>query len=171
MEVIKKHADELLGRQQVKTLIDNIKQHQPALVEEVVPKLFSIGEVQKVLANLLREKISIRDIGSILEMLGDYGTTTRDTDILTEYVRQKLKRAITKSFVPDGKARVITLNPDLERTISDGIRQSEQGVHIVMEPTQIQMLLGNLKKAIDHFVKLGITPMAVSYTHLTLPTN
>ena len=162
MEVIKQHADELLGRQQVKTLIDNLKQQQPALVEEVVPKLFSIGEVQKVLANLLRERISIRDIGSILEILGDYGTVTRDTDILTEYVRQKLKRTITKAFVPDGRARVITLDPDLERTISDGIRQTEHGAHIVLEPNKIQSLLASLKKAVDHFIKLGVTPMVIT---------
>lgn len=162
MEVIKQHAHELLGRQQVKILIDNLKQHQPALVEEVVPKMFSIGEVQKVLANLLRERISVRDIGSILEILGDYGSMTRDTDLLTEYVRQKLKRAITKSFIPDGKARVITLNPDLERTLADGIRQTEQGEHVVIEPSQIQVLLGNVKKAVKHFLQLGLTPMVLT---------
>ena len=162
MEVIKQHADELLGRQQVKTLIDNLKQHQPALVEEVVPKLFSIGEVQKVLANLLRERISVRDIGSILEIMGDYGTITRDTEVMTEYVRQKLKRAITQSFVPDGKARAITLNPDVERMIAEGIRQSEQGARVVIEPAQIQTMLTSLKKAIDHFIKLGVTPMVIT---------
>lgn len=162
MEVIKQHSHELLGRQQVKTLIDNLKQHQPALVEEVVPKLFTIGEVQKVLANLLRERVSIRDIGSILEILGDYGVLTRDTELLTEYVRQKLKRTITKEFVPDGKARVITLNPDLERTIAEGVRQTEQGTNVVIEPAKIQTLLVNLKNAIDHFVNLGLTPMVLT---------
>lgn len=162
MEVIKQHSHELLGRQQVKTLIDNLKQHQPALVEEVVPKLFTIGEVQKVLANLLRERVSIRDIGSILEILGDYGVLTRDTELLTEYVRQKLKRTITKEFVSDGKARVITLNPDLERTIAEGVRQTEQGTNVVIEPAKIQTMLGNLKNAIDHFVNLGLTPMVLT---------
>ena len=162
MEIIKRHADELLGRQQVQTLIDNLKQQQPALVDEVVPKLFTIGEVQKVLANLLREGISIRDIGSILEILGDYGTITRDPDILTEYVRQKLRRAITKSFVPDGKARVITLDPELEKTITQSIRQSEQGAQVVIEPAKIQKMLGNLKNAIDHSLSLGISPMVIT---------
>ena len=127
-----------------------------------MPKLFSIGEVQKVLANLLRERVSIRDIGSILEILGDYGTLTRDPDILTEYVRQKLRRTITKEFVPDGRARVITLNPDLERTISEGIKQSDQGMHVVLEPTRIQELLSNIKQATDHFVNLGMTPMVIT---------
>jgi len=106
MEIIKRHADELLGRQQVQTILDTLKRQQPALVDEVFPKMFSIGEVQKVLSNLLRESISIRDIGSILEIMADYGVITKDTDMLTEQVRQKLRRAITKSFIPTGKARV-----------------------------------------------------------------
>lgn len=162
MEVIKLHADELLGRQQVQTIIDNLRKQQPALVEEVVPKLFSVGEVQKVLANLLRENISIRDISTILELLGDYGTITKDTDLLTEYVRQKLKRAITKRFVPDGKARVITLNPDLEKAVSESIRKTEQGTHAALEPSQIQTMLSNLKRAVDNSLGLGIPPMVVT---------
>jgi len=162
MEVIKRHADELLGRQQVQTIIDNLKKQQPALVEEVVPKMFSIGEVQKVLANLLRENVSVRDIASILEILGDYGTITRDTDVLTEYVRQKLKRAITRSFIPDGKARVITLHPDTEKVISNSLRQTDKGVGAPMEPAQIQVLLNNLKKGVDHFLSLGIAPMVIT---------
>lgn len=162
MEIIKRHADELLGRQQVQTIIDNLKKTQPALVDEVVPKMFSIGEVQKVLANLLRENVSIRDIASILEILGDYGTITRDTDVLTEYVRQKLKRAITKNFIPDGKARVITLNPDTERVVSGSLRQSEKGVSTALEPSQIQLLLVSLKKGVDHFLSLGIAPILIT---------
>ncbi len=162
MEIIKRHADELLGRQQVQTIIDNLKKTQPALVEEVVPKMFTIGEVQKVLANLLRENVSIRDIASILEILGDYGTITRDTDVLTEYVRQKLKRAITKNFIPDGKARVITLNPDTEKVISGSLRQSDKGVGMAMEPSQIQQLLSSLKNGVDHFLSLGIAPIVIT---------
>jgi len=162
MEVIKRHADELIGRQQVKVLIDNLKKQQPALVEEITPKMFSIGEIQKVLANLLRERISVRDIASILEILGDYGTITRDTDVLTEHVRQKLKRSITKTFVPEGKARVITLDPELERMLADGMRQAEQGTQIIMEPGKIKALLANLKKAVEHFLKLGVTPIVIT---------
>lgn len=162
MEVIKRHADELLGRQQVQTIIDNIKGQQPALVEEVVPKMFTVGEVQKVLANLLREGVSIRDIGSILEILGDFGNITRDTELLTEYVRQKLKRAITKNFIPDGKARVITLDPDVEKAISGSIRQTDKGSALALEPSQIQQMLGNLKDAVEHFLSLGIPPMVIT---------
>lgn len=162
MEIIKRHADELLGRQQVQTIIENLKKQQPALVDEVVPKLFSVGEVQKVLANLLRENVSIRDMASILEILGDYGNLTRDTDLLTEYVRQKLKRAITRNFVPDGKARVITINPEAEKVLSGSIRQTDKGGNIAIEPAQMQRFLNNMKKAVDHFLSLGISPMVIT---------
>jgi flagellar biosynthesis protein FlhA len=162
MEVIKRHADELLGRQQVQTIIDNIKKQQPALVDEVVPKMFSVGEVQKVLTNLLREGVSIRDIASILEILGDYGNLTRDTDVLTEYVRQKLKRAITKNFIPDGRARVITINPEAEKALSGSLRPADKGGNIAMEPAQMQRFLANMKKAVDHFLSLGISPMVIT---------
>ncbi len=162
LEVIKRHADELMGRQQVQTILDNLKRQQPALVDEVVPKMFSIGEVQKVLSNLLREGISIRDIASILETLGDYGNLTKDPEILTEYVRQRFKRAITKSFIPDGKARVITISPDVEKAISGSLRQTEQGTLAALEPTQIQMFLSSIKGGIDHFLSLGVQPMVIT---------
>lgn len=162
LEVIKRHADELMGRQQVQTILDNLKRQQPALVDEVVPKMFSVGEVQKVLASLLREGISIRDVASILETLGDYGAVTKDTEILTEYVRQRFKRAITKNFIPDGKARVITISPDVEKAISGSLRQTEQGTLAALEPTQIQKLLSSIKNGIDHFLSLGVTPMVIT---------
>jgi flagellar biosynthesis protein FlhA len=114
-ELIKRHAYELMNRQQVQTLIENLKGQQPALVDEVVPKMFSLGEIQKVLVNLLRENIPIRDMGTILETLADYGNMTRDTDLLTEYVRQNLKRVITRRFIRDEKVSVITLDPNLEK--------------------------------------------------------
>ncbi|MCL2084866.1 MAG: flagellar biosynthesis protein FlhA, partial [Oscillospiraceae bacterium] len=132
-EIIRRHAHELLGRQQVQVLVDNLKQSQPSLVDEVVPKLFSLGEVQKVLSNLLKEDVSIRDMGTIIETMGDYGGVTRDPDMLTEYVRQALKRTITGKFVPDRKAHVITLDPNLENTILDNIRQTEQRSYVSLE--------------------------------------
>lgn len=162
MEIIKHHSHELMGRQQVQVLIENLKAQQPALVEEVIPKLFSIGELQKVLANLLREGVSIRDIGSILEILGDYGTLTRDLELLTEYVRANLKRAITKRFIPDGKARVITLDPAIEELISGNIRQSERGSYAVLEPAQIQSILQNTKKAVENSVNTGGMPIMLT---------
>jgi flagellar biosynthesis protein FlhA len=115
-----------------------------------------------VLANLLREGISIRDIGTILEILGDYGTIIRDPDTLTEYVRQNLKRAITHKFIPDGKARVITLDPALEHQIGESIHKSEQGSYAVLEPAVIQKILIALKSAVEHFLSLGITPIVLT---------
>lgn len=162
METIKRHCHELLGRQQVQQLIDNIKTQQPALVDEVVPKMFSIGEVQKVLANLLYEGISIRDLGSILEIMGDYGIITRDPTLLTEHVRQNLKRAITHKFIPNNQANVILLDPSLEQTIIENIRKSDQGEYIVLPPDQIQSILRNTKKAMERSTSLGNTPIVLT---------
>ncbi len=161
-EVVKRHSFELLGRQQVQTLIDNIKKTQPALVDEVLPKLFTLGELQRVLANLLREGISIRDMVTILETLGDYGTLTRDTDLLTEYVRQNLRRAITRRFVPDGKAHVITLDPSLEQAIAERVKQTEHGSYVAMEPDRAQRMLLSLKTSIERMTGLGITPVVLT---------
>ncbi len=161
-EELKRHAHELLGRQQVQNLIDNLKGTQPALVEEVVPRLFALGEVQKVLANLLREGVSIRDFGTILETMGDYGGVTRDTDMLTEYVRQRLKRAITQKFVQNNVAHVITLDPRLEQLIMDRVRQSESGAYVALEPDTVQRLFHSLKTSIDRCAALGLSPIVLT---------
>ena len=114
-EIIKKYAHELTGRQEVQTLIDNVKQNYPAIVDELVPKVMTIGEIQKVIANLLKEGVSIRDMVTILETLADYAPVTHDPDMLTEYVRQALGRAISKKFISDSKSNVITLDPKLNK--------------------------------------------------------
>ena len=161
-EIIRRHAHELLGRQQVQVLVDNLKQSQPSLVDEVVPKLFSLGEVQKVLSNLLKEDVSIRDMGTIIETMGDYGGVTRDPDMLTEYVRQALKRTITGKFVPDRKAHVITLDPNLENTILDNIRQTEQGSYVSLEADVIQKMFASLRRAIERMTSLGLSPIVLT---------
>ena len=126
-EIIRMHIDELLTRQDVQNLVNNLKESNPVLVEELVPKLLGLGEVQKVLQNLLREGISIRDLLSIFETLADHAATTRDTDVLTEYVRQNLKRAISgKYFAPNEVTSVITLDPKTEQDIMSSIKQTEQ---------------------------------------------
>ena len=161
-EELKRHAWELLGRQQVQNLMDNLKMTQPALVEEVVPRLFSLGEVQKVLCNLLRENLSVRDIATIIETLGDYGTLTKDTDLLTEQVRQHLKRGITQRFVQNNLAHVITLDPKLEQLIMDRVRQSESGAYVALEPDVVQRLFHSLKNSIDRFSTLGLSPIVLT---------
>lgn len=115
-ELIKKHAHELLGRQETKTLVDNLRENYPVLVDELIPNVLAIGDVQKVLAKLLREKVSIRDLVTIFETLADYGQYTKDPDVLTEYVRQALSRQITQQFSQEGETlKVITVGPTLEK--------------------------------------------------------
>lgn len=161
-EVIKRYAHELLGRQEVKNLLDNIKNQYPALVEETVPKILTIGEIQKVLSNLLKESVPIRDIVTILETLGDYATLTKDTDMLTEYVRQRLKRVITERFVIGESAKVITLDSHVEDVILNSIRQNEQGSYIAVEPSVLQKIRNSLVKLINNLNMKGITPIVLT---------
>jgi len=161
-EVIKRYGHELLNRQQVQTLVDNLRKSQPALVDEVVPKMFSLGEVQKVLANLLSENVPIRDMATIVETLGDYGNLTRDTDLLTEYVRQALKRSISKRFIPDDVAYAITLDPTLEQLIVDSTKQSEHGTYLAIEPAQVHSIFDKLRAIIENMKNKGRTPVILT---------
>ncbi|WP_372994056.1 flagellar biosynthesis protein FlhA [Lutispora sp.] len=161
-EIIKSHSAELLGRQEVQKLLDNLKETYPALVDEVLPKILSLGEIHKVLANLLKENISIRDLVTIMETLADYGVLTKDTDILTEYVRQSLSRSITKRFINGNKARVITLGQELEQTIIDSVQQTDYGTYISMDPNVTQMIAKNLMKEIQKFMSMGEQPIILT---------
>ena len=161
-EIIKRYGHELLNRQQVQTLLDNLSKSQPALVDEVVPKLFSLGEIQKILGNLLSENIPIRDMASIIETLGDYGSMTRDTDLLTEYVRQALRRSISKRFIPDDVAYAITLDPSLEQLIIDSTKQSEHGQYLAIEPVQVHSIFDRLKTIIENMKNRGRTPIILT---------
>jgi len=161
-EIIKRYGHELLNRQQVQTLVDNLKKAQPALVDEVVPKMFSLGEIQKILANLLSENIPIRDMATIIEALGDYGNLTRDTDMLTEYVRQALRRSISKRFIPDDVAYAITLDPSLEQMILDSTKQSEHGTYLAIEPVQVHSIFDRLRGIIENMKNKGRTPIILT---------
>ncbi len=161
-EVVKHHGHELLNRQQVQTLIDNLSKAQPALVEEVVPKMFSLGEVQKVLANLLRENVPIRDMSTIIETMGDYGNITRDPEMMTEYVRQNLRRSITRRFIPDNAAHVITVDPQLEQLIVEHTKQSEHGAYLALEPTQIHTIFDRLRAIVEKVSNLGKSPVILT---------
>lgn len=161
-EIIKQHAHELLGRQEVKSLIDNIKETNAALVDELVPKSLSIGEVQKVLGNLLKEGVSIRDLVTILETLADYALITRDIDMLTEYVRQALSRSITKQFINTKKAKVITLDPSIEQKIMDSIQQTEHGAYLSLEPSSTQAILNSLAEQIQKLLSVGEQPIILT---------
>ena len=161
-EIIKRYGHELLNRQQVQTLIENLARSQPALVDEVVPKMFSLGEVQKVLAGLLSENVPIRDMATIVETLGDYGNLTRDTDLLTEYVRQALKRSISKRFMPDDVAYAITLDPSLEQLIVESTKQSEHGSYLAIEPAQVHAIFDRLKAIIESMRNRGKSPVVLT---------
>ncbi|NLM47257.1 MAG: flagellar biosynthesis protein FlhA [Epulopiscium sp.] len=161
-EIIKRHIHELLSRQDVQTLVDNVKETHPALVEELVPKILTISEIQKVLANLLKESVSIRDLVTIFETLADYGTITRDTDLLTEYVRQKLSRAISKKFLNQPSNKVITLDPDLEQKIMDSVQQSEQGSYLALDPESTQKIFERLNQEIRRFNSIGQQPILLT---------
>jgi len=161
-EIIKRYGHELLNRQQVQTLIDNLKKTQPALVDEVVPKMFSLGEIQKILGNLLSENIPIRDMASIMEALSDYGNLTRDPDMLTEYVRQALRRSISKRFIPEDVAYAITLDPSLEQLILDSTKQSEHGSYLAIEPFQVHSIFDRLRSIIENMKNKGRTPVILT---------
>lgn len=162
-EVIRSHISELLTRQDVQNLINNLKETNPALVDELTPKLLGIGEIQKVLQNLLKEGVSIRDLLSIFENLADHAATTRDTDVLTEYVRQGLKRAISgRYFVPNEVTSVITLDPKVEQDIMGSIKQTEQGAYLTMDPERIRGIMNSLETEIAKLEELGKTPIVVT---------
>ena len=162
-EVVRKHIDELLTRQDVQNLISNVKESNPTLVDELVPKLLGVGEVQKVLQNLLREGVSIRDLVTIFENLADHAVVTRDTDILTEYARQSLKRAISsKFFAANETTSVITLDPQLEQEIMTSVKQTEQGSFLSLDPVKSQKIVKAVEKEIAKIENMGKTPIVIT---------
>ena len=162
-EIIRTHLDELLTRQDVQNLIDNVRDANETLIGELVPKLLSVGEIQKVLQNLLAEGISIRDLVTIFETLADHAATTRDTDILTEYVRQNLKRAISNQyFFSNEPTSVVTLDPKVEQDIMDSVKQTEQGSYLALDPDYTQRLTAALREEAAKLEELGKTPIIIT---------
>ncbi|MBP5596574.1 MAG: flagellar biosynthesis protein FlhA [Pseudobutyrivibrio sp.] len=162
-EIIRSHIAELLTRQDVQNLIDNLKETNPVIVEELIPKLLGLGDVQKVLQNLLSEGVSIRDLLTIFEVLADHATTTHDTDVLTEYVRQGLKRAISgRYFAPNETTQVITVDPKVEQDIMASIKQTEQGAYLTLDPERIKAIIDSLGEEINKLEEMGRTPIVVT---------
>ncbi|WP_438350152.1 flagellar biosynthesis protein FlhA [Paenibacillus sp. FA6] len=165
-ELIKKHAHELIGRQETRTLIDNLRESYPVLVDELIPSVLSVGDIQKVLAKLLREKISVRDLVTIFETLADCGTYSKDPDVLTEYVRQSLSRQITQQYSQKGETlKVITVGPTLEKKISDSVQQTEQGSYLALDPVSAQSVYQKINEQINRLLQSGQQPI-----FLTSPT-
>ena len=164
-EVIKAHADEILGRQETQNLIDNARKTNSTLVDEIVPDLMSVGEIQKVLANLLRERVSIRDMATILEVLADYARATKDTEILTEYVRHALSRQITQQYTQNNQLTCITLDPTIENRIAGAVQRTDRGSYVSLDPDTMQKILTALSAELQKLTDMGYQPIA-----LTSPT-
>lgn len=162
-EIIRTHIAELLTRQDVQNLVDNVKENNPVLVDELVPKLLGIGEIQKVLQNLLAEGISIRDLLTIFETLADHATTSRDTDVLTEYVRQSLKRAISNKYFPANESTsVVTLDPKIEQEIMSSVKQTEQGAYLTLDPERTKAIIEATSNEVEKLENLGKSAIVVT---------
>ncbi len=162
-EIIRQHLAELLTRQDVASLINNLKESNPSVVEELYPKLLSLGEIQKILQNLLKEGISIRDLLTIFETLADYAPTTRDTDILTEYVRQALKRSISSKYFPQNETTsVVTLDPKVEQEIMASVKQTEQGAYLTLDPERTKAIIAATGKELKKLEDLGKNQIVIT---------
>ncbi len=159
-EIIKAHAHEIINRQDVKKLIDHAKEQAPSVVEELIPDLLNIGQVQKVLSNLLRERVSIKDMITILESLADYAGLTKDIDRLTEHVRQGLARNIIQPLLdPQKKLPVLTVEPRIEQMILDNLRPSDYGNYVNLDPNVMQKLLQQISNEVERIVLKGYNPV------------
>ena len=165
-EIIKAGAAELLSRQDTRNLIDNVKKTAPAVVEDLIPAQMSVGEVQRVLQNLVRERISIRDLITILEALGDAAGTYKDIDVLTEYVRSRMGRSICSQYAgPDGMA-VTTLEPSLEQILMDSLDATDHVAFLAPEPAVYRALIASLAAESEHMAANGQQPIVLTSTNL-----
>ncbi len=159
-ELIKAHIHEIVGRQEVQSLLDKVSEKSPKLIEELVPNLLPLGSVQKVLQNLLHERVSIRNLVSILETLADYATSTKNTDLLTEYVRQSLSRYITKPYISEDRVLyLLTLDPSLEDMLSNSIQHTEKESFLSLDPNIAQKLIRKIESMIKSFEQSQSIPL------------
>src|SRR5947209_341319 len=162
-EAIRSQAHELLTRQETRQLLDQLKEHNAAVVDEVVPDVLSLGEIQRVLQSLLREHVSIRDLGVIVEAIGDKARLTRDPALLAEYARQAIGRSITAPYLgPDRKLRALTLDPTVEQEVAESIAQTSDGEFLAMEPSRAQALVNALRGNVDTAIAHGARPVLLS---------
>ncbi|MBR6713059.1 MAG: flagellar biosynthesis protein FlhA [Selenomonadaceae bacterium] len=155
-EIIKQHASEILGRQETQNLVDNLAKSNQGLVDEVVPELLGIGEIQKVLANLLNERVSIRDMATIMEVLADYARATKDPEILTEYVRHAMARQITHQVVQNGNTLpCITLDPALENRIVSGVQRTDHGSYVSLDPDSMRRMVNSVTNEVEKLANQG----------------
>jgi len=168
-EIIRTHGHELIGRQEIQSLLDAFSRRYPKVVEELVPNLLSLGVVVKVMQNLLKERVPIRDLLTILETLADYAPVTKDPEILTEYVRANLSRTITRQYQVENYLPVITLEPSLEEKIGSALRQTSQGLHITLEPKAAQELINKIRVILENAGRKGISPVILTSPSIRSP--
>lgn len=161
-ETIKKHAYELIGRQEVIQLLENVKKHSPELVDELFPAQFTYSNFQKILTGLLKEGVPIKDMETILETITDSVTTTRDLDLITENIRIALKRTITRMFCQGGQMKVMTLDAELEKNIISSMAKGDQGVYLALSPDIMQSVIGQLGEQIKKFADLEQKPVILT---------
>lgn len=161
-EVVKKHAHELLTRSEVNRLLEHLPKEDKGLAEEFIPSVFSVGDLQRVLGNFLMEQIPIRDMPTILETMGTAAPTVKDPDLLTEYVRQALKRTITRKFTDDGALKVITVPNELESMILKSVKKNEHGSYIAMEPESMQKIVSAHLKEVERLEEMVKTPIVLT---------
>ena len=161
-EVAKEHLHELLNRQEVNNLLESLKKTNAAIVEEAVPNIISVGEIQKVLCNLLREGVPIRDMETIVEVLCDYAPQVKDSDLLTEYVRQALKRTISHRFSEAGQMKVLSLDERIENTIMSAVKKVDSGSYLALEPAAIQGIVSASTAEINKIKDLVNTPIVLT---------
>ncbi len=165
-EIIKANAPELLSRQDVQNLIDNVKKTAPAVVDELIPAQMTVGEVQRVLQNLVRERISIRDLVTILEALGDAAGTYRDIDTLTEYVRSRMARSICSQYAQPEGLYVVTLDPSLEQLLFDSLDVTEHGTYLAPDPKVYRALISSLVAESERMASGGLQPIVLTSSGL-----
>lgn len=161
-EILKQNGYELLGKQETQRLLDNLAKTHPRVVDDLIPNLLTLSQIQKVLQNLLRERVSIKDLQTILETLAEYANITKDPDILTEYVRAALSRQITKSVQnPDGSISAILFDPSLERTLLEALQTTQQGINFVPDPLMMDKIIEKIKIATDEATIKGYQPVVI----------
>jgi flagellar biosynthesis protein FlhA len=161
-EAIKNNSSDLLGRQELQSILDTVSRSHPKVVEELVPGTLPPGIVLRVLRNLLKEKVSVKNIITILETLADYGSMTKDPDILTEYVRQALMRTISTPYIQDNTISVLALDPNLDGLISGDIQHTEHGSYLAIDPDKSQRILMTLNKEVHNVGKQGMIPILLT---------
>jgi flagellar biosynthesis protein FlhA len=166
-ELVRSHMHELLGRQETQYLIDTVAKDAPKVVEELIPTLLTVGQVQQVLGHLLREQVSIRDLKTILETMADWAPHVKHPEKLAEFVRRKLSRTITAKFInTDGVLPLASINPSLERALADAVQQTDEGSYLALDPGVAQLLITRLSKISEKFAEIGQTPLILAPSHL-----